>query len=353
MKGKRINFFMMAMLLAASTTALASNEAMMGSMPSPAAQQQATVRATGTVTDANGESVIGASVVEKGNPTNGTTTGADGSFSLNVPRGAKLVVSFIGFTNQEVNAGTGLSISMVEDSQVLNDVVVVGYGVQKKKLVTGATVQVKGEDIAKQSTVDVLGALQSQAPGVNITTNNGFLNAGYKLSIRGLGSYNGSSPFIVVDGVPNASLDALNPTDIESIDVLKDAASAAIYGSRAANGVILVTTKRGKAGQAQISYDGYVGVQNLYKIPTILNAKEFMAMQDEGRIMDGLDPYAWDTFIPTKDLRLIESGEWKGTNWLKEIINQDAVIRSWQLLSGIVLHPSGSNHGCAGTKALL
>lgn len=328
MKGKRINFFMTALLLAAFTTASASNEAMMGSMPSPAPQQQATVRANGKVVDANGEAVIGASVVQKGNPSNGTTTDADGAFSLNVPRGSKLLVSFIGYASQEVNAGSGLSISMVEDAQVLNDVVVVGYGVQKKKLVTGATVQVKGEDIAKQNTVDVLGALQSQAPGVNITANNGFLNQGYKLSIRGLGSYNGSSPFIVVDGVPNASLDALNPTDIESIDVLKDAASAAIYGSRAANGVILVTTKHGKAGQSQISYDGYVGVQNLYKIPTILTAQEFMAMQDEGRVMDGLDPYAWDTFIPMKDLRLIESGEWKGTNWLKEIINQDAMVQN-------------------------
>ena len=143
MKGKRINFFMTALLLAAFTTASASNEAMMGSMPSPAPQQQATVRANGKVVDANGEAVIGASVVQKGNPSNGTTTDADGAFSLNVPRGSKLLVSFIGYASQEVNAGSGLSISMVEDAQVLNDVVVVGYGVQKKKLVTGAMVQAR------------------------------------------------------------------------------------------------------------------------------------------------------------------------------------------------------------------
>ena len=132
----------------------------------------------------------------------------------------------------------------------------------------------------------------------------------------------------MVDGVANGSIDGLNPSDIESLDVLKDAASAAIYGARAANGVILITTKRGKTGVAEVSYDGYVGVQNLYKIPTILNAQEYMMMQDEGRVMDGLSPYNWATYIPERDLQAIQNGTWKGTNWLKEVLNEDALVQN-------------------------
>lgn len=186
----------------------------------------------------------------------------------------------------------------------------------------------KGEDIAKLNTVDALGALQSQSPGVNITQNNGFLGSGFKVNIRGIGTTGTFSPLYVVDGVANGSIDGLNPSDIESLDVLKDAASAAIYGARAANGVILITTKRGKTGVAEVSYDGYVGVQNLYKIPTILNAQEYMMMQDEGRVMDGLSPYNWVTYIPERDLQAIQNGTWKGTNWLKEVLNEDALVQN-------------------------
>lgn len=289
--------------------------------------QSNTYRAAGTVLDEKGEPVIGATVMEKGTH-NGTSTDVDGRFSLDVRHGATLVISSIGCLTQEVVAGSSLSVRLKDDSKILDDVVVVGYGVQKKKLVTGATVQVKGEDISKLHTTDVLGALQSQAPGVNITTNNGFLGGGFKVAIRGLGSYSGSSPFVVVDGVPNASIDNLNPSDIESIDVLKDAASAAIYGSRASNGVILVTTKHGHNGEASISYDGYIGWQNLYKIPTLLTAKEYMQIEDEGRVMDGLDPYDWSVFIPARDLNYISRGVWNGTNWLKEIENKDAIVQN-------------------------
>lgn len=290
-------------------------------------QSHQLINAAGVVVDPNGEPVIGASIIEKGTR-NGTTTDLDGRFTLKVNRGSVLVISSIGSMSQELSAGTNMSVILSEDTQSLDEVVVVGYGVQKKKLVTGATVQVKGDAVAKLNTVDVLGALQSQAPGVNITTNNGFLNQGFKVSIRGLGSYNGSSPFIVVDGVPNASIDGLNPSDIESIDVLKDAASAAIYGSRAANGVILVTTKHGRDGNSVIAYDGYVGMQNIYKLPTLLNAQEFMAIEDEGRIMDGQTPYEWATYLPARDLQAFKDGTWKGTNWLKEIMNKDAFVQN-------------------------
>ena len=289
--------------------------------------QQLDVRGT-VVSATDGLPVIGASVMEKGS-SNGTVVAADGTYRIRVNRGAILVVSAIGFETQEVAAQAGtVDVILAEDNLWLNDAVVIGYGVQKKKLVTGSTVQVKGDDVAKLNTVDVLGALQSQSPGVNITQNSGFLGAGFKVNIRGLGTTGDSAPLYVVDGVANGSISALNPSDIESIDVLKDAASAAIYGARAANGVILVTTKKGKAGQSNITYDGYYGLQNLYKIPTLLNASEYMAMQDESRVMDGLAPYNWSNYIPAATLTAIANGSWNGTNWLKEIINHNAPVTS-------------------------
>lgn len=169
-----------------------------------------------------------------------------------------------------------MRIILQEDAQSLDDVVVVGYGVQKKKLITGATVQVKGDDIQKLSTTSALTAMQSQSPGVTIMQNNGQAGEGFKVNIRGLGTTGNSDPLYVIDGVAGGNLNDLNPADIESIDVLKDAASAAIYGARAANGVILITTKQGKAGKLQISYDGYYGQQYLYKAPDVLNAQEYI-----------------------------------------------------------------------------
>lgn len=293
----------------------------------PNVEQEQTQTVRGVITDSNGEPIIGATILEKGT-TKGVATDENGRFSIDVQTGAVLVISYIGYETQEVVAQPNMNITLVDEAQLLDQLVVIGYGVQKKKLVTGATVQVKGEDISKLNTVDVLGALQSQSPGVNIIQNNGFLGQGFKVNIRGIGTNANASPLYVIDGVANASIDNLNPSDIESIDILKDAASAAIYGARAANGVILVTTKRGRSGVYSSSYDGYFGVQNLYKIPTILNAKEYMMMQDEGRVMDGLAPYNWSTYIPTQDLEAIEDGTWNGTNWLKEIQNKNAVIQN-------------------------
>ena len=217
--------------------------------------QQATKKITGTVVDAMGP-VIGASVVEKGT-TNGTVTDFDGNFSLNVNPGATIVISFIGFETQEIKVGnqSDFQITMKDDNAVLEEVVVVGYGTQKKKLVTGATVQVKGEDIAKLNTTNALTAMQSSTPGVNITQSSSQPGQGFKVNIRGMGTIGESSPLLIIDGInagtADNGLNGLNPNDIESIDVLKDAASAAIYGARAANGVILVTTKQGKAGKIQ------------------------------------------------------------------------------------------------------
>lgn len=219
----------------------------------PQTQDQTVTTATGTVLDEYGDPLIGASVIPEGQ-VKGVATDIDGKFSITVKPGTKLRISSIGYKTVTVEAGRDITVNLESDNALLDEVVVMGYGTQKKKLVTGATVQVKGDDVARQNTVNPLGALQSQTPGVNITQSNGFIGQGFKVNIRGIGTIGSSSPLIVVDGVANGSLDNLNPSDIESIDVLKDAASAAIYGARAANGVILVTTKKGREGTSVISY---------------------------------------------------------------------------------------------------
>lgn len=224
-KNKILTVIAIASLISGGGKALASGIDSEGSLHVTEQMQLYTAR--GIVADQNGEPIIGASILEKGTA-NGIITDKDGKFSLNVKKGAILVISYIGYKTQEVKASTNMNITLLEDAELLDEVVVIGYGVQKKKLVTGATVQVKGEDIAKLNTIDVLGALQSQSPGVNITSNGGFLGQGFKVNIRGIGTNGSYSPLYVVDGVVNGSIDGLSPADIESIDVLKDAASSAI-----------------------------------------------------------------------------------------------------------------------------
>ena len=294
--------------------------------------QQATKKITGTVVDAQGP-VIGASVVEKGNTGNGVVTDFDGNFSINVKPGATIVISFIGYKSQEIVIGnqTHLDITMQDDNAVLDEVVVVGYGVQKKKLVTGATVEVKGEDITKMNTTQVLGALQSQSPGVTIQAVSGQPGDGFKVAIRGAGTNGNTAPLYVIDGVAGGDINNLNPADIERIDVLKDAASCAIYGSAAANGVILVTTKQGKAGKIQVSYDGNVGWSNIYRLPQMLNAKQYMDVMDLVRINSGDDPRDWSKYIDADLLTQYQNGNNPGTDWVEEIRNKNAMTTSHAL----------------------
>ncbi|MBO4606643.1 MAG: TonB-dependent receptor plug domain-containing protein, partial [Prevotella sp.] len=197
----------------------------------------------GIVNDETGEPVVGATVKVDGTNA-GTITDLDGNFIIEAASNATLSISYVGYVTQQVNVAgrSNIQITLVEDNTTLNDVVVIGYGTMKKKLVTGATVQVKGEDIAKMNTTNALEAMQSMTPGVQITQSSAQPGKGYKVYIRGIGTNGDASPLYVIDGVAGGSLDDINPADIESIDILKDAASAAIYGSRAANGVILVTT---------------------------------------------------------------------------------------------------------------
>ena len=228
----------------------------------------------GTVSDEAGEPIIGASVKVVGTGT-GSVTDVNGQFSVNAASNARLAISYVGYITEEVSVAGRQNVDVVlkEDNTTLNDVVVVGYGTMKKKLVTGATVQVKGEDIAKLNTTNALEAMQSSTPGVQITQGSAQPGKGYKVYIRGIGTIGNSAPLYVIDGVAGGSLDDINPADIESIDVLKDAASAAIYGARAANGVILVTTRQGKAGKVEITYNGAIGWSNAYKRPQLLNAQ--------------------------------------------------------------------------------
>ena len=217
---------------------------------SPAPQAGTVVQVRGVVLDNSGQPVIGAGVVEVGTSSNGTLTGNDGTFALTINRGARLEVSCIGYETITVTPveGQRLTVILNEDAEILDEVVVMGYGTQRKKLVTGSTVNVTGEKLAAVNAVDAFGALQSQAAGVTIVQNSGQPGESYKMTIRGMGTAGSTTPLYVVDGVPGGDIAALSPNDIESIDVLKDAASSAIYGARAANGVVLVTTKKGKAG---------------------------------------------------------------------------------------------------------
>lgn len=285
---------------------------------------------TGTVTDAMGP-VIGANVLEKGT-TNGVITDIDGNFTLNVQPGATIVVSFIGYQPQEIVVGnqTSFKIQLKEDTELLDEVVVVGYGVQKKKLVTGATVEVKGEDIAKLNTTQALGALQSQSPGVNIQAVSGQPGDGFKVTIRGAGTNGDTKPLYIIDGV-SGDINNLNPADIERIDVLKDAASCAIYGSAAANGVILVTTKQGKEGKIQISYDGNIGWQNVYRMPDLLTAKQYMEVQDMVRFNSGVEPHDWARFIDADLLAAYRNGSNEGSNFMEALRNKNAVTTNHAL----------------------
>ena len=296
-------------------------------------QARSVVQVKGVVYDTSNQPIVGATVVEVDAPNNGTLTGADGTFTLSVAKGASLKISYIGYKTATVKVVEGRSVRVVleEDSELLNDVVVVGYGTQRKKLVTGSTVHVDADNIAAANAVDAFGALQSQAAGMNIVMNSGQPGESYKVVIRGMGTAGSNTPLYVIDGVPGGSIEDLSPNDIESIDVLKDAASSAIYGARASNGVILVTTKKGKAGHVQVSFDGYLGWQNANTNDvTPLNAKQYMEINDKAYQIQGVTTYDWATLIP-KQYQQIMDGTWNGTNWLDETLVDNAPMHNASL----------------------
>lgn len=247
------------------------------------------VNVNGIVKDATGETVIGASVMVKGTKT-GTVTDFDGKFHVECTPGATLVISYIGYQTQEVKAADGMNVVLQEAANDLNEVVVTGYTTQRKADLTGAISVVSVDDIAKQNENNPIKALQGRVPGMNISAD-GSPSGTATVRIRGIGTLNNNDPLYIVDGIPTkAGMHELNGNDIESIQVLKDAASASIYGSRAANGVIIITTKKGKEGKIKVDFDGSIAVSTYAHKMKVLNAKEYGQVMWQAYVNDGMDP---------------------------------------------------------------
>lgn len=281
--------------------------------------QQITI--SGKVTDAKNseEPLVGATIVDKSTKT-GTIADIDGNYTLKVDPNTTLIVSFIGYQSQEIEVAgrTTIDIPLLADDELLEEFVVIGYGIQKKSVVTGAIAKVESKDLENMPVTRIEQSLQGRTSGVRVTTDSGQPGAGAVVRIRGTTTFNNSNPLYVVDGIPiEGGIDYLNQNDIESIEVLKDAASASIYGTRAANGVILVTTKSGKKGKIEVDYHGYYGWQHPWKKLAVLNATEYGILMNESAAAAGMSPI-YDN--PN------ELGE--GTDWQDAIFNESAPIQN-------------------------
>ncbi|PVY41708.1 SusC/RagA family TonB-linked outer membrane protein [Pontibacter virosus] len=280
---------------------------------------------TGTVTSDAGEPLIGASVSLKGTTT-GAVTDINGSFSITVPdEGGVLVVTYIGFLQQEVpiNDRTTVNIVLQTDAKALEEVVVIGYGVQKKSVVTGAISSVRATDLENQQITRVEQAIQGRTSGVTVASNSGAPGAASTVRVRGITTLNSNEPLYVVDGVVvSGGIDYLNQSDIESIELLKDAASAAIYGTRGAAGVILVTTKKGRQGSVRINYNAYIGTQAPVRKLDLLNATQYATLRNEAYSAGWQpgQPFA----LPYPDPQAL--GE--GTDWQSTVFNDNALIQN-------------------------
>ncbi len=282
----------------------------------------------GTVTDKKtGEPIIGATVAVLGT-TQGTITDLDGNYSLTVPKGHVIVTSFIGYQDQKqvIDKAGEYNVVLTEESVKLDEVVVVGYGVQKKVNLTGAVSMVNGDALEERPITNLSTGLQGMLPGVTITAASGQPGAAPDIKVRGVNTINSStSPLILIDGAVGGDMNMLNPSDIESVSVLKDAASAAIYGARAANGVILITTKKGRQNEkAQVSYSGYVGMQVPTALPELVNGRQYMELYNEAMAAAGFSkPYSEEAF------EKYDSGmypnEYSNTDWVNEIFKKNAL----------------------------
>ena len=283
--------------------------------------QQVTVK--GNVKDAAGEPIIGASVLVKGT-TNGTITDLDGNFVLlNVDGAAEIEVSYIGYVSQtkQVKGSESLIFMLKEDTETLDEVVVIGYGVQKKSVVTASIARVSADELSNAAPVRVDNALKGLASGVQVTTENGQPGSKAKIRVRGTGTINNSDPLYIVDGMPiDGGIDYLNPSDIQSIEVLKDAASGAVYGARAANGVVLITTKSGKEGKVSVTYDFSYGWQSPWKERKMLDATQYATLMNEA-----------SNYAGEGDLYSNPAHYGKGTDWQKETFNYGAPVQNHQV----------------------
>ena len=249
-----------------------------------------TIQLTGTVTDTKGETLIGASVLEKGT-TNGCITDIDGNFSLTVAPNATMVISYVGYVAQEVllKGQKVLKVTLKDDAEMLDEVVVIGYGTMKKSDMTGAISSVDVDQLSSRATTNPAEALQGKIAGVNIQKAGGYAGAGVQVKIRGIKSFGNNEPLYVIDGFPG-DISTVSPQDIESMEVLKDGAAAAIYGSVAANGVIIVTTKNGKKGDMKIDFSSYLNFTKVAKTMDVLNSSEYIQVHKQ--MYDNYNKYA-------------------------------------------------------------
>lgn len=292
---------------------------------------------TGTVTDSGGEPLVGASVKNMSQAGIGAATDINGTFSLKAVKGDVISVSYTGFSTKQIAVGaeSRLAIILEPNNDVLDELVVVGYGVQKKSDLTGAVASVKGEELTRQGTVDILQALQGRSSGVEITSQSGRPGAGSRIRIRGVGTINNSEPLYVVDGFQTGDISFINPGDIESMEVLKDASATAIYGSRGANGVVIITTKRGKEGKTQFEFSTYAGSQQVWRELDFMGATEYAknmltAYELDGIYIDREGP------IYTR-LKYAADGNYRGTDW------QDIAFRTGMIQNYTLSVNGGSN----------
>lgn len=307
-------------------------------MPSSLSTQQSKHRITGTITDKQGEPIIGANVAQKGT-TNGTITDIDGHFTMELPQNATLLISYIGYIPKEVSIGTQTNISatLQEDVKAIEEVVVVGYGVQKKSVVTGAISSVKSEDLINSSYTRPEQALQGRTSGVQVLSGSGAPGAGMMIRVRGYSSNGNSEPLYIVDGLRTGDISNLEPNNIASMEVLKDGASAAIYGAEGGNGVVLITTKNGSAGKAQVTYDFQYTIQSLGKTPKMMNAEQYISYMDESGVLPGLNSGGVDTdwvketfeASPMQKHNLTVSGGNEKTTYLVSLsyLDQEGIVK--------------------------
>ena len=291
-------------------------------MQSGFAQEQSQFVSGNVKSADDGMGIPGASVTIEGTK-KGTSTDFDGNFRLEAKTGDVIAISFMGFKTQRVTVGTQKTINVTLQTEAadLKEVVVIGYGTQKRTAVMTAITQVTGESLAKTNTINALQGLQGQAAGLQITSTSGQPGEKMNVVIRGLGTTGGSNPLYVVDGILTGDITYLNNSDIESISVLKDAASSAIYGSQAANGVVLVTTKKGKRGSpGKITFDQYYGVQSVARKVDLLDAKEYAVILNEAAVNSGKNPYFTNDQI---------AGLGKGTNWMDKMLTDNAATKNF------------------------
>ena len=293
----------------------------------PLAYAQKAVTAKGVVVDESGLAVPGAAVIEVGSGGNGAVTGTHGEFTIMVPVGAQLEISCIGFANQTVKfSGKDLRIVLTEDALFLDEVVVVGYGVQKKEYMTSSVVSVTSKDLQKAPLTNVSNMLTGKLAGVTAIQSTGTPGAdGADIIIRGLATYGSNNrPLYIIDGMESGSMNYLNPNDIESISVLKDAAAAAVYGVRGGNGVIVITTKSGSKNEnATVSYEGSYTITHNVNEPELLNAEEYIYWYNRARVLDGMSPLWTDEVIA----KMKADGIYADTNWRDVIYNKAGTLQ--------------------------